>query len=581
MVEKLSKKKIEKIAGEELIKLINEIKSADYNIKFDEKGISWDGYIDIYSSNDIDNKDNYIASLDVQIKGRTVYKEKSNSISFSIDKIDLKNYLKKNGTLFFVTTINLNKSNSKRIFGKALLREEINKLLKEKGNNSTINVKLKLIKNSVELERMLYNFNKDRVVQSRISEKVLNNNNLFMDKAGYRYEFYEYNKTDIFSIVGNEKYVYEFDSNDNVIGCSKLFIDSIKYKNDIEITTIDKNIIYNTVEITNKSTDVLINFGKAFVIKNNENIEIKIQGTFNERLKDLRFINKIIEDKVFIIANHKIKLGNIVSNTNFKEMQKQYEKINNFLLKHNIKKDLDFDNWDEEKYKQLLVLIDGFENHDKLKSSSWNNSMLGRYKINDLSISIIAQKQEDNAFFIETIFNNSNVHDFKLEFGDKLCKTSNKFLAISREVYLCDDLNIDEIKESLDSLKIDEDIAIIINKQALELLFAYDISMDKRLLDLANYYFDLIKEYDDDDINILNKYQVKIRNSELSEEDLNVIYKIKENSCENLIKIGCNILLNNKNEAKLLINKMSEEEKKILYKDFPIINLLNNKNSDK
>src|SRR4051812_18621130 len=77
------------------------------NINWNDKGLSFDGDIEVYSNNI--KKTDFIGRAPVQIKGTTTYKKqhKKNKIKHSVDKKDLDVYYKDGkGVLYFVVTIN-------------------------------------------------------------------------------------------------------------------------------------------------------------------------------------------------------------------------------------------------------------------------------------------------------------------------------------------------------------------------------------------------------------------------------------------------------------------------------------------
>ena len=98
----MSKTKIEQKAITKIRDIIDSIELFTYHFNEMDKDISWDGNINMYHEN-IDKKENFDSSIDVQIKGRTTPNKKLNSKHrFSLDKTDLENYLKKDGTILLL-----------------------------------------------------------------------------------------------------------------------------------------------------------------------------------------------------------------------------------------------------------------------------------------------------------------------------------------------------------------------------------------------------------------------------------------------------------------------------------------------
>lgn len=100
-----SSKKTEKIAVNKIEDYINRIDNMNCSIKVDDTGISWDGEIHLYDGN-IDKKTNYVCAIKTQVKGRKVkLKRLPDKQKFELDKSDLENYLKEDGTLFLAFCI--------------------------------------------------------------------------------------------------------------------------------------------------------------------------------------------------------------------------------------------------------------------------------------------------------------------------------------------------------------------------------------------------------------------------------------------------------------------------------------------
>ena len=94
-----SKSKIEQKAITKVRDLIDKIEFFKHDLKDTDKNISWDGTVEMYNGN-TDIKENYDYTIDVQVKGRTTNNKKfSSKYRFPLDKIDLENYLKKDGTI--------------------------------------------------------------------------------------------------------------------------------------------------------------------------------------------------------------------------------------------------------------------------------------------------------------------------------------------------------------------------------------------------------------------------------------------------------------------------------------------------
>ena len=151
-----SKTKVEQKAITKLRVLLDDIEFIKYNFQECEKDISWDGTIDLYNGN-IDLKTNYDGSIDVQIKGRTTPNTKLNDKhAFDIDRADVENFKKKDGTLFLLCLFKKDGTEYK-IYYANLLPYNIKQLL-EQYSGDKIRVEMRTIKSSDHFENICRNF---------------------------------------------------------------------------------------------------------------------------------------------------------------------------------------------------------------------------------------------------------------------------------------------------------------------------------------------------------------------------------------------------------------------------------------
>lgn len=83
----------------------------------------------------------------------------------------------------------------------------------------------------------------------------------------------------------------------------------------------------------------------------------------------------------------------------------------------------------------------------------------------------------------------------------------------------------------------------------------------------------LLKVKRTDEISLINYYQLIKRKRDFSEKEIFELEQIEDKTDNKLIICAVNILLENKNLAKRLIEQLPEEQQRI-FKDFPIYNLL-------
>ena len=216
-----SKSKIEQKAITKVRDLIDKIEFFKHDLKDTDKNISWDGTVEMYNGN-TDIKENYDYTIDVQVKGRTTNNKKfSSKYRFPLDKIDLENYLKKDGTILIVCIFKKDE-NDYRLYYSNLLPYNIRAYLKEFSSN-TIKINMKEIKDAEHFENICRNFKLDKEIQKGIKENIFNEDNLY-SKDGKISKFYTWEKdTQNFNpqtLVGTWKYIYTLDKNGYTVNVS-------------------------------------------------------------------------------------------------------------------------------------------------------------------------------------------------------------------------------------------------------------------------------------------------------------------------------------------------------------------------
>lgn len=94
-----------------------------------DKEISWDGHFSVFRG-DAGKKELFLGNIPVQVK--TIHQDNNNN-RFSIDKVDLINYRTEGRVMYFYIT--LDKHDEATIFYLSLMLWDIDKILREIGDN--------------------------------------------------------------------------------------------------------------------------------------------------------------------------------------------------------------------------------------------------------------------------------------------------------------------------------------------------------------------------------------------------------------------------------------------------------------
>ncbi len=579
----ISTKKTEKTALNKIENLLDELETFDYNFVADNTGISWDGYIDLYHGN-IDDKGNFDTRIDAQIKGRTTnIKKLQDKWKFDIDKKDLENYNKIDGTLFLA--VRFLKNGDFKIYYKSLLPKNITDLLKEQSNaKNEIKVTLKEVKNALDLERICRNFALDKETQKKLSKEIFDHNALSIgnQKLG-TFSTWHRGKFNPLTILGEEKFIYVLDENENIIDVEYAEIKEVVQG--LNLTVRNKNgiIYYSTV---NHSVELLgsqkLIFGKAFSLSDKpQKFSIHLSGTLKERIKQLNFIKDITKDNGFFIEDHYITLKMKVNNIEkYNKIYDTYLKINNFCQKHNIKKDINIDTWSNKDINDLLIWIDAIDNNEKINIKEWDCSMLGSIQIKDIRFSIFAEKLENNSFRVYSIWNDDRKNHYQFRYGEddeEAIYTKKFFSILNEQAYLSDDVDINEMEKYYEENPLEDREETLLNFQVLELLKAFDVNQNLKLLDYAKFILEKISVFNGmSDVVRVNFLQTEKRLRNLNEGEISELIEIRNRHNENkFFNISTNLLIGNLLEAKIIYNSLSEDERNV-FEEYPISKFLDN-----
>lgn len=570
----MSNTKIEQKAITKFRDLIDDIEFFTYHFNEMDKDISWDGNINLYHG-DVDKKENFDSSIDVQIKGRTTPNKKfNNKHRFSLDKADLENYLKKDGTILLLCLFKTDGSEYKTYYAK-LLPYNIRKML-EQYSSPKIKIDMREIESSAHLENICRNFKIDRDMQKGIKEKIFSEDNL-VSPSGKVAKFYLWDKDPMNfnpqNLVGTWKYIYTLDENGYAINISYGELTNLVESLSAKISDKNKEIIYDDVKLETLVEGQKILFGKAFAFDlNKKRFNIKICGILSERIKQLKFIKKMFENGFFLINDEEFKVSsNSKEEEKFNTLLDGYVDIDNFFHKHNISKTINLDDWEDEDFNKLYLWMSAIEDN-KLINLKSDISLVGSIKIKDIRLSVFAKHRENNKFEIENLWNNNivNKYNFKYTFNQETIETNNFYLVLNSEAYQSDDINVSEMKKIFENYDISDGEYTLMNMQVLEVLKAYDITKNNDLLQYAKYLIDLLLKYESyNPVYYINYAQILKRENKLTDNNLAKLVDIRDNNDEIEIKLGCNLLLGNTNEINILLKKIDAKTLEI-FKQYPI-----------
>lgn len=362
-------------AVEESIEKVGRLES---NIMRNEKGASWDGDIIIHQKND--NTKKGIIRIPVQVKGKTceIFPK---TYSFSkMQIVDLENYLRDGGCVFFLVYINKTNTDIRKICYASLTPIEIKNILsntKTAQKEKTIHLKEFPNDNKQKLNMFINFYSNSQKQHSFITSNLkkigeldetgvdcieISSNGIYDAKTAFLNDDYcmyaqlSHSNAGILLPIAKEKTSYRF------------FIDDIKEK-----ISIDGKIFYNSYRIFYDTKTTTIIIGHSFIItvnKKNGKPQIIYKYSSNIRILviDLEFIINFLEKGYFEINGKKQifedeiinKMSKQINVTQKKKALNKFQSVVRLLDKIDCKENINVLNL-SEKEEFVLNLLYSFE----------------------------------------------------------------------------------------------------------------------------------------------------------------------------------------------------------------------------
>ena len=541
-----------------------------------EKTPMWDGYIYVYKQNSKykTNKE-FEGKIGVQVKGKTVEKLSNGNSKYSIKVDYLRAYQKdRKGVLLFVVEI-VDYANTKLFYANLLPvdLQEILSNVKENQKEVTIDIRPIKEKSSSSLKMICLNFLKNANEQMNIPIKNIN-------------EIQEIKEIKI-PIVSEEKYFEDYLFNNDIYSYAidketnaKIALPKLqelqKFSTNKVSVVVNGRQYYNNITFVKNKTEEYVLYGKSTKIFLNQNkITFKIKGNVYERIHDTEFIIDLVKNKALTIDNKYMDLKvNVISSEekmyieNIKKDLERLKKIKNLFEKFNILFDVDLDNLSNTDWKNLdmLIYINDGNRIEKITESKLYNIKIAHY-----NIAFIAIIDENNRTNIYNYFSDlSNI--MKVFYYDEKKKEVPISVYINMKMTTLleySNINFEVIKETFNSLDSNEETLERCNLWMLDVLNAYDQTKENKVLDLAKYINERIMEHRNNNIDIVNKMQILKRLRDLSVDEKETLYTLREENKDMMMQCAIAILLENKSDFERFFSKLKNTEKD-MFRNFPI-----------
>jgi len=546
------------------------------HINSGDKYPSLDGCILVYSPSDNNNyaKEYLKGTVDVQVKGITEKKNRMEHV-FPISVIDMQNYLKECGVMFFAVYYD-QKLDEKHIYYKKLLPYDLRKILENSKGEKTKNIKLNLFPNDKhEIVDLFLNFLADKEKQrTAISGKLISLDEIRKENILGPLSFG-------YTTVGEKEFPWEYLFNHDVyiyedIGRElKMPISHIENINAINAKQ-EKNIYvgnscyYKRIEVKFEKDDLAtITIGKSVTLicsSNRMKLHFSLKGNLEERILASNFI-------IAALTTGKIEIDSFVQNISatmpgakssldidkIKDNLNYLYKIREILKMLDVQDNLKMDEMDRQDFLAVDMLIKSVMDNNFV--SLKNIEMpFGIVNIANLKILVCAHKERNSEKYKISNFLSARLD---AQNDNIKCKIPSFVILKKKLIIECNNIAWDRIFEQMNQTEHNSIFGDKLNDFLLEVIKAADESGNpkflKRALRIANFLENPDLEFSSEGL-VLNSLQILKRYRQLTNNEISELENIlaKPNLMPD-VATGAYLLLGNHQEAKKCFLRMDKE----------------------
>lgn len=576
----MNDRKIETIAVGEVNRLIDKHSLMDSTINQNDKIPSWDGEIFLYNNADL-KVEHIIGRVPVQIKGKNnVSLLKKAKFSYPVQYRHLKNYYN-DGGVFYIVVVMSDNGDEAKLFYNNLTPVKLKYILSNSSNKrpkQTKSIEVKKLKGEEvdDLFKKLRQFHFDRVKQGLGSGEIMKNAiDLENMHKIHRVAIPGINLNNTPELLSGlskgEICAYGLDSENNIwVPFSYEFQSNLEfYKGEMinKPVIINGKTYYDEINILrNQNSDFIFEFSENLVINANKGeITFNVISAFDNVKNDLEFLKAIKEYQDFNLYIGEYDFGRI-NNVNLDNLDEILERlslmIDAFDFFH-IACNKRIDAFTEENWHEIGILIKVYLNRDLPQ----NNYSVVNIKWDDKIYPVVLSVNSHRPYCHSLLDTNLKVYTNKKYIVPPIIQLQKETLI---KLYEFSD---DIMMETLYGINYCPETNGYLIHLFLELLSAYDETSREIFYTMADYIIERVSSYDTSYTCLLNKLQLKKRKQCLNDDDIGKLENIINYECDVQETCAANILLENKYNAKKLLNAMSCEDRK-QFEGFPIYNLL-------
>jgi len=573
---------IEKLATSAVINSISETDYLSAFINSNDKEPSWDGQIYVYRNKN-KSKDNLVARVAVQVKGKQCNNISETKISYSINMSDLRNYYNDGGVIFFVVLIK--NANEKKILYVDLLPVKLKRLLSYKKTQAIEFKEFPVLNKHKQSIFLSFADNSKKQVSFTKSDSLLPIETLQKPtQFKFTTTFFETDddrKDPMQMLFESEIYLYANLEETNILRPldSPICVSQIQETVPACISVNGVQFYSNFIRIRSKN-NTIIKIGKSMTMGlNSRKMDFKLVENLRDIVIDLNFCIQVFLEKSFEINENRIPLDiEISENFNIEEQKSllnYYKKAVQVLDYLNIKEDIKVSELTDLDKRNLTTLITTFI-EKKTVNFALQESPLVFLQILKFKILLLVISNKNNSDKVE-IYDffqmPNNLTTIKDENGKH--SLTSQYIALKKDDYLdYSNARYNSILTSFQRYYSDNNLIIIesANKVLLDLLSVYDECTEKKseILCAAKDLAKWLLKVNSTEITQLNFLQTIRRERDFTKDEKDLLVSIAlNNQNKEDILFGANLLLDNQDIAAKYFERLNftiQEQ----YKQYPI-----------
>lgn len=553
-------------------------------IDSNDKTPSWDGTVFVYR-NGSQKKADLLGRVPIQIKG-TEKVFLSDTVSFSCNVEDLRNYYNDGGCVFFLLSVNPSNGNSK-IYYVSLLVYDLKKLLDAAENQKTksleltafpvddINEMSAIFMSFVENSRKQISFiGKDFLSIEQLKERGISIESLTINASGLGLDLVSIGNF----ISSHDFYLYAKPKGLNI----EIPVD--KVKDAIISRPINGKVCVKDVEyyssycIVSQRGQSQFRIGKGISLSINEKTNERAQkltwsfkatGTLSDYILDGNCFISAVKNKEITLNGVRIAFhgANDIDLDNYIKQLQYYEDIKKMLDILGVTEELQISRLSQEDVKNIRNFVNATLHNKRIGFPGVDDSTIyGSFKIANLSIWIWAIKKDDGYYQLDSFFSPHQLTIFESSDTEQVNPVSaSQYLLLTKDAFVhASNMDYEKIKSDIRSMEHHPLLLDATTYLLLNILQGYDLrtNKDAALLDLADSICSWIANYGEKinaQILKLNQLQIAKRKRNLEISEILELGKLTEKSNDPNIRCGAYLLLGDLENAQLSFDEIPPE----------------------